>query len=80
MEIWRKVRGHKDYEVSDKGHVRRSGYYVRRTLTNGSVQEIFVPDIYLKPKRANDGRAYVVIDEPKFVSDIKAEAFAGVVL
>lgn len=80
MEIWRKVRGHEEYEVSDKGRVRLSGYYTRREVPKGLELEIYVPDIYLKRERAEDGRIYVDIDGPKFVSDIKAEAFAGVAL
>ncbi len=73
MEIWRRVKGHRNYELSDKGRVRRAERFITQHKPDGSVYEVYIPEQVLPARFNADGLRYVVMGKNKsvLVSNLK---------
>lgn len=78
MEVWRRVKGHEGYEISDKGRVRKSECFTRHQLQDGSWWDLHVSEYIIPQQRDPKGQSFVLMGNKKvFVAELKAEAFGG---
>lgn len=81
MEIWRRVKGHNGYEVSNWGRVRKSEHFEWYKQANGKKGEVYFPERFIPIHRNEQGTDFVFLGEKhvrKSVADIQAEAFRGI--